>query len=65
MSQIITPDYGDLTVVDFTEQAQCCNVYEEFIEKMAATSETDLGQSVPKNQGIPPRIPGVLLVRQS
>ena len=41
-ARLFSPDYEDLTVVDFTEQAQCCNVYEEFIEKMAATSETDL-----------------------
>ena len=33
-TKLFTTDYEDLTVVDFTEQAQCCNIYEEFIEKM-------------------------------
>ena len=32
-TKVFTTDYEDLTVVDFTEQAQCCNIYEEFIER--------------------------------
>lgn len=35
--KLFEPDYQDLTVVDFSDVAQGCNVYSEFIEKMAQT----------------------------
>lgn len=34
--------YEDLTVVDFSDLAQTCKTYDEFIEKMANASEKDL-----------------------
>lgn len=36
------PEYRDLTVVDFSDLAQSCKTYEEFIGKMAQTGETEL-----------------------
>lgn len=35
-------DFCDLTVVDFSELAQNCRTYDEFIKKMANTSESSL-----------------------
>lgn len=35
-------EYEDLTVVDFSDLAQTCKTYDEFIEKMANASEKDL-----------------------
>lgn len=32
------PEYSELTTVDFSETAQSCNTYNEFIEKMKCTS---------------------------
>lgn len=32
---LYAPEFSDLTVVDFSDVAQSCNVYEEFIEKVA------------------------------
>lgn len=40
--ELYQPDYSDLTVVDFSELAQGCKTYEEFINKMADTEEDDL-----------------------
>lgn len=37
--QLYRPEYGELTVVDFSDTAQSCNVYEEFIAKAARTEE--------------------------
>lgn len=34
--------YCELTVADFSDLAQGCNVYSEFIEKMRETTEADL-----------------------
>lgn len=41
-TKLFGEEFSDLTVVDFTDLAQSCNIYDEFIEKMAAISETDL-----------------------
>lgn len=35
-------DFSDLTVVDFSDLAQSCKTYNEFIAKMKETSEIDL-----------------------
>lgn len=35
-------EFSDLTVVDFSLQAQSCRTYDEFIEKMSVTSEAQL-----------------------
>lgn len=34
-------EFGDLTVVDFSDVAQGCNIYNEYVEKAAITSEQD------------------------
>ena len=39
---IKAPDFSDLTVVDFSDLAQGCKTYDEFIEKMKEVSEIDL-----------------------
>ncbi len=36
------PEYQDLSVADFSDLAQSCRTYEEFIQKMAETPENDL-----------------------
>lgn len=36
------PDYADLTVVDFSDLAQGCRTYEEFMGKMRETPEEEL-----------------------
>ena len=36
------PDFQDVTVVDFTDLAQSCKTYVEFIDKMAGISEAEL-----------------------
>ncbi|MDO5784449.1 MAG: DUF2000 domain-containing protein [Eubacteriales bacterium] len=40
--KLYEPDFSDLTVVDFSDLAQGCKTYDEFIEKMKVTSEDDL-----------------------
>lgn len=40
--KLYEPEFSDLTVVDFSDTAQSCNVYEEFIEKMNAVPEAEL-----------------------
>ena len=35
----IPEEYADLTVVDFSDTAQSCKTYDEFIDKAAATEE--------------------------
>lgn len=40
--KLYTPEFSDLTVVDFSDLAQGCKSYNEFIEKMKETSESDL-----------------------
>lgn len=36
------PDFSDLTVVDFSDLAQGCRTYDEFVEKMKEVSQIDL-----------------------
>ena len=40
--KLYTPDFSDLTVVDFSDLAQSCKTYDEFIGKMGGASEADL-----------------------
>ena len=40
--KLYEPDFSDLTVVDFSDLAQSCKTYDEFIGKMKAVSEVDL-----------------------
>lgn len=40
--KLYEPAYSDLMVVDFSELAQGCNVYEEFMDKMQLTDEQEL-----------------------
>lgn len=37
--QLYAPEFSDLTVVDFSDVAQSCNVYDEFIQKAADSDE--------------------------
>lgn len=39
---LFQPEYSSLTVVDFSELAQGCKTYSEFIEKMSQTPENAL-----------------------
>lgn len=40
--KLYEPDFTDLTVVDFSDLAQGCKTYDEFIGKMKNISEVDL-----------------------
>ena len=40
--KLYEPDFSDLTVVDFSDLAQSCKTYSEFIGKMKEVTETDL-----------------------
>ena len=40
--RLYEPDFSDLTAVDFSDLAQGCKTYDEFIEKMNEVSEIDL-----------------------
>ena len=40
--KLYEPEFSDLTVVDFSDLAQGCKTYDEFIEKMKDVSETEL-----------------------
>lgn len=40
--KLYKPEYLDLTVVDFSDLAQGCRTYEEFIDKMKDVPETNL-----------------------
>ena len=40
--KLYEPEFTDLTVVDFSDLAQGCKTYDEFIEKMKDVPETDL-----------------------
>lgn len=40
--KLYEPEFADLTVVDFSDLAQGCKTYEEFIEKMKGVSESAL-----------------------
>lgn len=41
-TKLFDPQFSELTVVDFSDLAQGCKTYDEFIGKMANTSETEL-----------------------
>ncbi len=40
--RLYTSDFNDVTVVDFSDLAQGCNDYDEFIDLMAGAPEADL-----------------------
>ena len=40
--KLTQPDFSDLTTVDFTDLAQGCKTYDEFLAKMKAAGEDDL-----------------------
>lgn len=40
--QLFWPEFAELIVVDFSDVAQSCNVYEEYIKKAAAVDEKDM-----------------------
>ncbi|WP_243095313.1 DUF2000 domain-containing protein [Lachnotalea sp. AF33-28] len=40
--KLYEPEFSDLTVVDFSDLAQGCKAYDEFIEKMGSTAEQEL-----------------------
>lgn len=40
--QLYEADFADLVVVDFSDVAQGCKVYDEFIDKAAAVEESEL-----------------------
>lgn len=40
--KLYEPDFSDLTVVDFSDLAQSCKTYDEFIGKMKEAPEADL-----------------------
>jgi hypothetical protein len=40
--KLYEPEFSDLAVVDFSDLAQGCKTYDEFIEKMKDVSETEL-----------------------
>ncbi|MDE6111668.1 MAG: DUF2000 domain-containing protein [Eubacterium sp.] len=41
-AKLFSAEYNDLTVVDFSDLAQSCKTYDEFIDKMADSSENAL-----------------------
>ena len=40
--QLYRPEYADLVGVDFSDVAQSCNVYEEYIKKAASVAEEEM-----------------------
>lgn len=40
--KLYEPEFSDVTAVDFSDLAQGCKTYDEFIEKMKAVSQTEL-----------------------
>ena len=40
--KLYEPEFSDLAVVDFSDLAQGCKTYDEFIEKMKGVSEAEL-----------------------
>ena len=40
--KLYEPEFSDLTVVDFSDLAQGCKTYDEYVEKMTLVSETEL-----------------------
>lgn len=41
-TKLYEPQFSEMTVVDFSDLAQGCKTYDEFIGKMAVTSENEL-----------------------
>lgn len=41
-NRLYDAEFDELTVVDFSDLAQSCKEYEDYIEKMKGTSDTDL-----------------------
>lgn len=41
-TKLFEPQFAELTIVDFSDLAQGCKTYDEFIGKMANTSESEL-----------------------
>ena len=41
-SKLYQPEFSELTVVDFSDVAQNCKTYDEFIDKMAGSEESSL-----------------------
>lgn len=41
-SQLFEPAFSDVVTVDFSDVAQSCNVYDEFMEKAATVEEASL-----------------------
>jgi len=41
-TRLFEPGFAELTVVDFSELAQSCKTYDEFIGRMAQTAEAEL-----------------------
>ncbi|MDC7286302.1 DUF2000 domain-containing protein [Blautia schinkii] len=39
--RLYQPEFEGLIVVDFSDVAQCCNVYEDYIQKAASVEESD------------------------
>lgn len=39
--KLYTNDFNDMVVVDFSDVAQCCNIYDEYMLKANSTEETD------------------------
>jgi hypothetical protein len=39
--QLYNPEFSDLVVADFSDVAQCCNVYSEYVVKAACVSEQE------------------------
>lgn len=40
--KLYSDEYSDVTVVDFSELAQSCKTYDEFMDKMSVTDENNL-----------------------
>lgn len=40
--KLFQPEFSDLIVVDFSDVAQSCNVYEEYIKKAASVEEKEM-----------------------
>lgn len=40
--RLYQPDYENLTVVDFSDVAQSCKTYDEFVDKLSIIPETEL-----------------------
>lgn len=40
--KLYSPEFSDITVVDFSDLAQGCKTYDEFVEKMKVIPETEL-----------------------